>query len=91
MVTAEDLVKEQKERDIKRRKYFKKVYKLVERRIVDSSKINLYQCYYDIPNFIINVPLYSLDDCRKYIIDKLKTNGFKVQVYNENRLIISWG
>lgn len=91
MVTAEDLVKEQKERDIKRRKYFKKVYKLVERRIVDSSKINLYQCYYDIPNFIINVPLYSLDDCRKYIIDKLKMNGFKVQVYNENRLIISWG
>lgn len=91
MVTAEDLVKEQKERDIKRRKYFKKVYKLVERRIVDSSKINLYQCYYDIPNFIINVPLYSLDDCRKYIIDKLKSNGFKVQIYNQNRLIISWG
>lgn len=91
MVTAEDLVKEQKERDIKRRKYFKKVYKLVERRIVDSSKINLYQCYYDIPNFIINVPLYSLDDCRKYIVDKLKSNGFKVQIYDENRLIISWG
>ena len=56
MVTADELIKEQSERNIKRRKYFLKIYKLVERRIVDSSKINLYQCYYDIPHFLINVP-----------------------------------
>ena len=72
MVTADELVKEQLERDIKRRKYFKKIYKLVERRIIDSSKINLYYCYYEIPHFVLNVPIYSMDECKKYIIDKLK-------------------
>ena len=91
MVTADELVLEQTERINKRKKYFKKVYKLVERRIVDSSKINLYQCYYDIPYFIMNAPIYSLDECRKYIIEKLKKNGFKVQLISENRIIISWG
>ena len=91
MVTADELVKEQSERNLKRRKYFKKIYKLVERRIVDSSKINLYQCYYDIPHFLINVPIYKMDECRKYIVNKLKENGFKVEVHNPNRLIISWG
>lgn len=90
MVTADELVQEQSERNLKRRKYFKKIYKLVERRIVDSSKINLYQCYYDIPHFILNVPLYSIDECREYIIDKLKKNGFKVSIVSNNRIIISW-
>ena len=91
MVTADELVQEQSERNLKRRKYFKKIYKLVERRIVDSSKINLYQCYYDIPRFIINVPIYSIDECKKYIIDRLKKNGFVVNIISENTLIIKWG
>lgn len=91
MVTAEDLVREQQEREHKRKKYFKKVYKLVEKRIVESSKINLYQCYYDIPHFIINVPIYSINECREYIVSKLKSNGFKVNIISETTIIISWG
>jgi hypothetical protein len=91
MVNAEDLVREQQEREHKRKKYFKKVYKLVEKRIVDSSKINLYQCYYDIPHFIINVPIYSINECREYIVSKLKSNGFKVNLISETTIIISWG
>ena len=91
MVKAEDLVREQQEREHKRKKYFKKVYKLVEKRIVDSSKINLYQCYYDIPHFIINVPIYSIKECREYIVSKLKSNGFRVDITSETTIIISWG
>lgn len=91
MVTAGELFKEQKEREEKRKKIFKKVYKLVERRIVEASKINSYQCYYEIPNFVMNVPLYSLEDCKDYIIDKLKKNDFKVQLISENMILISWG
>ena len=91
MVTADELVQEQNERNIKRKKFLKKIYKLVERRIIDSSKINLNQCYYDIPNFILNVPIYSIQDCRNYIVDKLKKNGFNVDIITENRKIISWG
>ena len=90
MVTAGELFKEQKEREEKRKKIFKKVYKLVERRIVEASKINSYQCYYNIPNFVMNVPLYSLEDCRNYIIDKLKKNDFKVELINQNVILISW-
>ena len=91
MVTAGELFREQKEREEKRKKIFKKVYKLVERRIVEASKINSYQCYYEIPNFVMNVPLYSLEDCKDYIIDKLKKNDFKVQLISENMILISWG
>ena len=30
-----------------------------------------------------------MDECRKYVVNKLKENGFKVEVHNPNRLIIS--
>jgi hypothetical protein len=91
MVKAEDLVKEQNEREKLRNKNYKKIYKIAEKRIIEASKIDLNQCYFEVPHFLINVPLYSQDKCTKYIINKLKTNGFKVHKYDKNKLIINWG
>ena len=91
MVKADELVKEQQERDKEKTKLFKKVYKLAEKKIINCSKINLYQCIFEIPHFVLNVPLYSIDNCKNYIIERLKTNGFKVEILNQNTLLIKWG
>ena len=59
MVKASELVKEQKEREKIKTKIYKKIYKKVEKKIVQSSGVNLYKCWFQIPEFMINFPLYN--------------------------------
>lgn len=90
MVKAEDLIREQENKDKLKKDIFKKIYKKVEKKIIQSSSVNLYNCWYDIPEFILNAPLYSFNDCKKYIIKKLEKNGFKYKMLNNTIILISW-
>ena len=72
MVKASDLVKQQKERESKKFKTFDKVYDLIEKKICLASSGNHYHTLYQIPEFLIGLPLYSKKDCQAYIVDKLK-------------------
>lgn len=89
MVKASDLVKEQQEKDKNRRKVFKTIYKRIETKISQSSNMNLYECWYEIPEFILNIPLYKLNECKQYLTDKLKSDGFHIKWQN-NIILISW-
>jgi hypothetical protein len=43
-----------------------------------------------IPEFIIGLPLYSLTECKDYIIRKIGKNGFKIEFFEPNILLIKW-
>lgn len=90
MVKASDLIKEQKKKDELKKKTYKKIYHKVEKKILMASSVNSYYCTYEIPNFILGLPLYTWADCKSYIVEKLKKNGFKVKDYSVNVIIISW-
>jgi hypothetical protein len=90
MVKAMDLFNEQKERERQKTKIYKKVYEKVEKKIIKSSSMNMYQCWYMIPEFFINIPLYNMDDCKKYLEMRLKDDGFKVSFYSPTIIVISW-
>jgi hypothetical protein len=90
MVKASDLVKEQSSRDNDKKKIYKQIYKRIQYKIVNASKSNLYECYYDIPEFILNLPLYNMESCKEYLIKKLKKDEFIVENYAMNILWISW-
>jgi hypothetical protein len=92
MVKALDLINEQRERDKLKNKTYKKIYKRIETKIIQSSTMNLYECWYQIPEFLFNVPLYNLDGCKLYLINKIKEDGFKVHFTgdNNNIIVISW-
>ena len=91
MVKASELLLEQTERSKKKHKIFKKIYTRVEQKIQKASSANLFECWYEIPEFILNLPLYKIDDCKHYIIKKLNKNEFKVIDHNINTICISWG
>lgn len=91
MVKAEDLINEKKEREKKREKIYKKIYKLAEKKIIDSNNVGNNKCYFEIPYFMLNVPLYSLIKCKEYIVNKLEKNGFSINDLDENKIIINWG
>ena len=90
MVKAEDLIKQQKEREDKKKEIFKKILEKIEKKIVLASNSNFYECKYEIPEFLMGMPIYSVDDCKKYIKQKLKKNGFKVDNLINNIILISW-
>ena len=39
---------------------------------------------------LIGVPEYNFEVCINYIYDKLKNNGFSINFYKPNLLLISW-
>ena len=90
MVKAQDLFNEQRERAKNKQKIYKKIYKKVEIKIVQASSMNLYECWYQLPEFIFNIPLYNLEDCKIYLKNKLKNDGFSVYFTDENIIVVSW-
>jgi hypothetical protein len=60
------------------------------------NKITLYadnrktECIYEVPEFIIGVPLYDINELKEYIISSLNKNGFILKQLPPNWIYISW-
>jgi len=89
MVKAEDLIKIQKDRENIKYITFKKVYKNLEKKIQLASNSNFYYVWYEIPEFIIGCPLYKLEECKDYVIKKIKNDGFEVEEIS-NYILVKW-
>ena len=90
MVKAHDLIKQQKEREDRKKITFNKIYLLVEKKIVLASSGNYYYTWFQIPEFLVGFPMYSITDCQKYIEKELDKNGFKTEFFSPNILLIKW-
>ncbi len=90
MIKAGDLVKKQKEIDEKKYITFKKIYSIIEKKILIASSGNNYSIIFEIPTFLVGVSIYSVDECKKYLCRQLKKNGFKIDFFEPNVLIINW-
>jgi len=60
------------------------------------NKITLYadnrktECIYEVPEFIIGVPLYDINELREYLVSSLNKNGFILKQIPPNWIYISW-
>jgi len=90
MVRADKLIKEQKIRENIKNETFEKILLKVEKKIVISSNANYYFTWYSIPEFIVGLPLYSINDCKDYLETKLSKNGFEIEFFLPNILLIKW-
>jgi hypothetical protein len=90
MVKAKDLVKSQEEKKKLKEKTYKKILERIEKKISIASNSDFYYTYYEVPELILGLPLYSIKDCIVYVKKKLEYNGFKVLLSEPNTLFISW-
>ena len=90
MVKADKLIKEQKERENRKKDTFDKILLKIEKKIIMASSSNNYMIWYIIPEFIIGLPMYNLKDCIEYLKKKLIKDGFKVDIYEPNIINIDW-
>lgn len=85
-----DLYSTINEKTIKRLEIYDNVLVKCHKRIKYNSSLEKTYCFYQIPEFIIGVPLYKVTEMRTYIINSLKNNGFKIMYIEPNWLFISW-
>ena len=59
-------------------------------KIKTAANQEKYECIYDVPQYIVGLPLYNINECMDFIINQLNENGFKVVYHFPKFLHISW-
>jgi len=75
---------------LKRLETYDKILKQCHTRIIYHSKFEKTTCFFAIPEFIIGVPLYNIEELRTYMMNSLTKNGFQLMYLHPNWLMIDW-
>jgi hypothetical protein len=63
-------------------------FKQIRKRVELFPDVNV--MFFDVPDFMLGYPLYKLEDCLKYVIGKIMSNGYNVKYIFPRVLCISW-
>ena len=90
--TTDDLYEKKREKDVEQLKTFSKMLKRIHARIQTTSRQRTGEklCWFTVPEIMLGIPSYDQGMCIAFIMDKLKTNGFRVQYFHPNTLMITW-
>lgn len=80
----------QKRRDDSKRELYETVVAKVHHRIRTVAARTDTICTFQIPPYIVGMPLYDACQCCGYVIRRLKREGFVVQYAHPNVLMIDW-
>jgi len=78
------------QKTLKRMELYDSILKKCHARILYNSGLQRNYCFYQIPEFVIGVPLYDVVELREYVMNSLKTNGFDLLYVDPNWIFISW-
>ena len=75
-------------RNIKRYQKFDDILKRLHNRIKYHAINEKTYCFFQIPEFIIGVPLYNINDLKEYLIKSLQKDGFEYMYIEPNLSIL---
>lgn len=87
---VENILQIQKNRSFREEQLKEKMLKSVKEKIQNYANFSQTNCIYTIPNFLFGEIPYSLESMNKYIVKKLKHEGFYVINMSPQYLYISW-
>lgn len=90
MVKAQDLIDKQKIKEDIKYKSYHKIYLNIEKKITLASSSDFYYIWYEVPKIILGKITYKLSECIEYLKEKLKNDGFNIDYYEPNILLIKW-
>jgi hypothetical protein len=59
---------------------FDRIIEMCHKRIKNIAAHGGMNTFYEIPGMLLGYPLYNIYECLDYVVDKLRKNGFLVQV-----------
>jgi hypothetical protein len=86
----DDLYKAAKKKELNKYETFDKILIKCHNRIKLYADNRQTECLYNIPSFVLGIPLYNVNELQEYIVSSLKKNGLVVKEYNNNWIFISW-
>ena len=89
-LNIKDLYATINEKTLKRMEIYDSVLQKCHKRIQYHSTLQRTYCFFQIPEFIIGVPLFNALEMKTYVINSLKSNGFQLIYVEPNWLFISW-
>ena len=75
---------------LRRLETYDSILKKCHVRIKYYSTFEKTTCFFAVPEFIIGVPLYDVQELKTYMINSLTKNGFQVTYMDPNWLMIDW-
>ena len=78
------------QKTLRRLETYDSILKKCHTRIKYYSKFEKTTCFFAIPEFLIGVPLYDVNELRTYMMNSLEKNGFKLMYLHPNWLMIDW-
>lgn len=91
-INLDELYTTKHEKEKQKITIFKKILTRIHNKIKFTSrqKHNEHFLFFVVPEFILGLPRYNLDECIAYIINELEDNGFNIKYTHPNLLFISW-
>ena len=77
-------------KNIKRMEIYDDILQKCHSKIKYNSNLERTYCFFQIPEFIIGIPIYNINELRIYIMNSLKKDGFEYLYVEPNWLFISW-
>ena len=81
-LNIKDLYSTINEKTIKRMETYDEILQKCHKRIKYNSTLERTYCFFQIPEFVIGVPLYDINELRTYVMNSLGKDGFQL-VYIE--------
>ena len=91
-INIDELFEGQHNSELQRHSIYLKILNKVHKKITTTSKTRNSNnfCFFIIPEILLGVPMYNLEDCKQYIFQNLIDNGFQIKYTHPNLLFISW-
>jgi len=80
----------QTQREESKKEYYEQIIKKIHNRIESYAFRNETMCICQIPEFVFGIPLYNRMTCCRYVIDRLKQEGFKVYYVEPYQIVVNW-
>ena len=90
MINVTELQKDQENRNDIKKKTYEKILVDLTRIVKNRARLGQKECFLNIPAFIIGKPLYNIRQATKYVIHKMRRNGFVVYDGGANEIYVSW-
>ena len=71
-----ELYESARKKELKKFETFDKILQRCHNKITLYAENRKTECIYEVPGFIIGVPLYDINELREYLVSSLNKNGF---------------
>ena len=79
-ISLNELYQIKKKKEQSKTLSYDKIIEMCHRRIRNIAAHGGLNTFYEIPGLLVGYPLYNIYDCTSYIVEKLRKNGFLIQI-----------